>query len=77
MAGQSHSERRHDERPSTVQLSESDLVVVAGDISNEITRIEQALGYLLRTGAQVLFVVRNHEAWLTTKQIQQATETAS
>ena len=42
----------------------SDLVVVAGDISHEIDRLQDSLRLLLANGASVLFVPGNHEAWL-------------
>ena len=53
-------------------LTHSDLLVVAGDISHEHDRIEHSLQCLVQTGASVLFVVGNHEAWLSssTKQKQ-------
>jgi len=53
----------------TVVVGESDLVVVAGDISHDMDRIEQSLMYLLRTGASVVFVAGNHEAWLHSKEL--------
>jgi hypothetical protein len=59
---------RTSESHNGISLSKSDLVVVAGDISHETDRIEQSLICLLRTGASVLFVAGNHEAWLHSKE---------
>jgi hypothetical protein len=42
----------------------SDLIVVAGDISHELDRLEDSMKCLLQDGASVLFVPGNHEAWL-------------
>ena len=42
----------------------SDMIVVAGDISHQMDRIEHSLLLLKQTGAEVLFVPGNHEAWL-------------
>ncbi|CAJ1890332.1 unnamed protein product [Cylindrotheca closterium] len=52
-----------------ISLQESDLVVVAGDISHDLERIEQALGYLQRQGSSILFVPGNHEAWLHSSEL--------
>jgi len=48
--------------------NESDLIVVAGDISHQMARIEESLQLLKQTGAHVVFVPGNHEAWLSTAQ---------
>jgi hypothetical protein len=44
---------------------ETDMIVVAGDISHKMDRIEHSLRLLKQTGAHVVFVPGNHEAWLT------------
>ena len=46
-------------------LQSSDLIVVAGDISHDLERMEESFDLMLRTGASVLFVAGNHEAWLS------------
>lgn len=48
---------------SAWSLSQSDLVIVAGDISHELSAFRESL-QVLREKCQVLFVPRNHEAWL-------------
>lgn len=53
-------------------LTKSDLLVVAGDISHDMGRIEEALMYLLRTGASILFVAGNHEAWLHSQEVEKS-----
>jgi len=40
------------------------MIVVAGDISHQMDRIEYSLLLLKQTGAEVVFVPGNHEAWL-------------
>mmetsp|Transcript_3668 Transcript_3668/g.8735 ORF Transcript_3668/g.8735 Transcript_3668/m.8735 type:complete len:554 (+) Transcript_3668:3-1664(+) len=45
-----------------------DLIVVAGDISHNMAKIEKSLNLLLQTGAHVVFVPGNHEAWLSPAQ---------
>lgn len=51
-------------------ISQNDLLVVAGDISHDLNRIEESLALLLKTNATVLFVAGNHEAWLSSKELQ-------
>lgn len=58
------------EESEGITLQQSDLVVVAGDISHDIDRIEQALGYLQRQGSSILFVPGNHEAWLHSSELE-------
>lgn len=53
-----------------VVLRESDLVVVAGDISHDVLRIEKAFSYLKRQGSSILFVPGNHEAWLHSSELE-------
>lgn len=53
-----------------VQLCNSDLIVVAGDISHELDRIEQSFSYLQRRGPSILFVPGNHEAWLNSSELE-------
>ncbi len=61
----------HTNSDSPVTLNSQDLIVVAGDISHDMDRIEQSLMYLLRTGASVMFVAGNHEAWLHSKELEE------
>jgi predicted phosphodiesterase len=61
-------------RTSRGDLSESDLIVVAGDISHDLERMEESFQLLLQTGASVLFVAGNHEAWLSSKELKAADE---
>ena len=68
---QSSSSSSSSAQDGKIILTHSDLLVVAGDISHEHDRIEQSLQCLVQTGASVLFVVGNHEAWLSSKQQQQ------
>ena len=44
---------------------DTDLIIVAGDISHSLTKIEDSLALLKETGAHVVFVPGNHEAWLS------------
>lgn len=44
-------------------LTESDLVIVAGDVSHRLQRIRSALKAIQDTGCRVVFVPGNHEAW--------------
>eukprot|EP00980_Cylindrotheca_fusiformis_P030433 scaffold24801_cov181-Cylindrotheca_fusiformis.AAC.11 len=53
-----------------VELCNSDLVIVAGDISHDLERIEQCFSYLQRRGPSILFVPGNHEAWLKSSEIE-------
>lgn len=50
-------------------LNERDLVIVAGDISNDVSTFRESLDLLLEH-CQVLFVPGNHEAWLSHKERQ-------
>lgn len=47
---------------------ETDLIIVAGDISHNLQKIEDSLALLKQTGAHVVFVPGNHEAWLSQAQ---------
>ena len=47
---------------------DTDLIIVAGDISHSLTKIEDSLALLKETGAHVVFVPGNHEAWLSQAQ---------
>jgi hypothetical protein len=58
------------EAASVLLFGASDLVVVAGDISHDLERLEQSLVYLLQTGAAVMFVPGNHEAWLHSTELE-------
>lgn len=51
------------ERMARGDLTERDLLVVAGDISHELDVLTESLEYLTSPRCQVLFVVGNHEAW--------------
>lgn len=53
-----------------VKLCDSDLIVVAGDISHQFDRIEQSFSYLQRQGPSILFVPGNHEAWLNSSELE-------
>ena len=56
--------RENARRERRVDWDETDMIVVAGDISHQMDRIEHSLLLLKQTGAEVLFVPGNHEAWL-------------
>jgi predicted phosphodiesterase len=64
-------------RTARGDLSETDLLVVAGDISHDWERLGESFALLLETGASVLFVAGNHEAWLSSAQLNKADATAS
>jgi predicted phosphodiesterase len=64
-------------RTSQGDFSEKDLLVVAGDISHDLERLEQSFTLLLETGASVLFVAGNHEAWLSSAELKSNDSTAS
>ena len=51
-------------------LGETDLIVVAGDISHDLETFERSLLFLTETGAQVFFVPGNHEAWLASSDLE-------
>jgi predicted phosphodiesterase len=51
-------------------LGETDLIVVAGDISHDLETFERSLLFLTETGAQVFFVPGNHEAWLASSELE-------
>ena len=53
----------------TTKLTKRDLVIVAGDISNDVPTFCESLDLLLEH-CQVLFVPGNHEAWLSHKERQ-------
>mmetsp|Transcript_8317 Transcript_8317/g.13159 ORF Transcript_8317/g.13159 Transcript_8317/m.13159 type:complete len:528 (-) Transcript_8317:193-1776(-) len=57
-------------RTARGDLSDTDLVVVAGDISHDLERLEESFALLLQTGASVLFVAGNHEAWLSSAELK-------
>ena len=61
-------DRTNSSSSSFENLTSSDLIVVAGDISHELTTLEKSLTYLLQHGSSVLFVPGNHEGWLNAKQ---------
>jgi predicted phosphodiesterase len=61
----------------TSTLSNSDLIVVAGDISHDMDRLEESFELLLRTGASVLFVPGNHEAWLSSTELKDLSPSSS
>jgi hypothetical protein len=52
-------------------ISSTDLIVVAGDISHDLERLEESFTLLLNTGASVVFVCGNHEAWLSSTELKQ------
>jgi hypothetical protein len=55
---------RHPIKKTTMNLNpDSDLIIVAGDISHQYGRFSETLTVLRQCG-QVLFVPGNHEAWL-------------
>lgn len=58
-------------------FSRTDLIVVAGDISHDVDRLEESLQLLLRTGASVFFVSGNHEAWLSSTELKEAPPSSS
>ena len=66
-----NNNNKHDDynEDGSIRLTPSDLIVVAGDISHDMDRIEQSLMYLLQTGASVMFVAGNHEAWLHSSEL--------
>jgi predicted phosphodiesterase len=64
-------------RTSMGDLSSSDLIIVAGDISHDLERLDESLALLLETGASVFFVAGNHEAWLSSAQLKKADATTS
>lgn len=51
-------------------LSTNDLLVVAGDISHDLGKLKESLRLLTETGASVLFVPGNHEAWLSAAELK-------
>ena len=53
---------------SRFSWDETDLIIVAGDISHDMRKIEDSLALLKQTGAHVVFVPGNHEAWLSQAQ---------
>lgn len=59
-----------DKSASNDLLRDSDLIVVAGDISHELKTLEESFSYLLQKGSSVLFVPGNHEAWLNTSELK-------
>jgi predicted phosphodiesterase len=64
-------------RTSQGDFSETDLLVVAGDISHDLERLGESFALLLETGASVLFVAGNHEAWLSSAQLTKTDTTRS
>jgi hypothetical protein len=54
---------------SYFDMGESDLIVVAGDISHELERVEESISYLQQSGSSVMFVPGNHEAWLNSSEL--------
>lgn len=54
---------------SNTDLKESDLIVVAGDISHELHTLERSFNHLLEQGSSVIFVPGNHEAWLKASEL--------
>lgn len=50
---------------------------MAGDISHEIDLLEISFRMLLRTGASILFVPGNHEAWLSSAELQESPSLSS
>jgi hypothetical protein len=61
----SSSDDDDDER----SFGKSDLIVVAGDISHDLGRLEESFSYLLQQGSSVVFVPGNHEAWLSVAEL--------
>lgn len=59
-----HAENMQWVRDQSQFLSDSDLLIVAGDISHVEERFRETL-QALQTNARVLFVPGNHEAWLS------------
>jgi len=49
------------------EWKESDLLVVAGDISHDFDILRKSIRYMTEAGCQVFFVWGNHEAWLNRK----------
>lgn len=52
----------------------SDLIIVAGDISHQLSILNTTLTILKQNGANVLFVPGNHEAWLETASVKRNDE---
>lgn len=50
-------------KKSASTLTESDLLIVAGDISHRYERLRDAFKIIQDTGCRVIFVPGNHEAW--------------
>lgn len=46
-----------------------DVLIVAGDVSDELSRLEQCFTYLARRFKKVLFVPGNHELWVVRDRI--------
>lgn len=49
------------------KLSTGDLLVVAGDVSHKYDRLQHVFETIQSTGARVIYVPGNHEAWISTK----------
>ena len=54
-------------------MTENDLIIVAGDISHDLEKFEECMNLLTQQGSgpEVLFVVGNHEAWLTPAEVEE------
>ena len=50
-------------------LGETDLIVVAGDISHDLETFEKSLSLLMKRNSKVLFLPGNHEAWLSAHEL--------
>lgn len=48
---------------------DEDVLIVAGDVSDELSRLEQCFTYLARRFKQVIFVPGNHELWVVRDRI--------
>jgi predicted phosphodiesterase len=59
-----HSDNRKWIKQQSRKLQPSDLLIVAGDVSHRYDRLKATFARLQATGARVIFVFGNHEAWM-------------
>ncbi|OEU06601.1 hypothetical protein FRACYDRAFT_254149 [Fragilariopsis cylindrus CCMP1102] len=67
--GDNDSNNESTNNSNSTNSNSNSIIIVAGDISHQLQKIETTLKLLIDTGAYIVFVPGNHEAWLTKSEL--------